>query len=279
MIAEALGHRRRRARASPRRATNFAPIVVASLRATAAAHRIDYLAGSAELGDFDPTSSTIAFAPGGDARSFPRSSSTPTFERYWREFVARRDGAAAWKDYTPYELRNVGDVRAPGLARARARAARVLHGRPAPAGVEPVARGRRRAIRASAQFVGDLPHAWVASDYIRSVLDLFAYERGDGAMVLAGGIPAAWLDRAGVAIRGLRTPYGTVAYSLVAHRRADRRADVDRRADAFLPADSCLPVRGRVRCTRPSTANPSRSPATSFASTSCEAKVVLQFGR
>ena len=33
------------------------------------------------------------------------------------------------------------------------------------------------AIRASRCFIGDLPHAWVASDYIRSVLDLFAYER------------------------------------------------------------------------------------------------------
>src|SRR6478672_10134589 len=41
----------------------FRADLAASLRATAALHRIDYLAGSAELGDFDPTSSTIAFAP------------------------------------------------------------------------------------------------------------------------------------------------------------------------------------------------------------------------
>src|SRR6185437_13590066 len=69
----------------------FAADLVASLRATAASHRIDYLPGSVELGDFDPTSSTIALAPGGDERFLPAELVKPTFERYWREFVARRD--------------------------------------------------------------------------------------------------------------------------------------------------------------------------------------------
>ena len=72
------------------------------------------------------------------------------------------------------------------------------------------------------RFVGDMPHAWVASDYIRSVLDLFAYERSDGALVLAGGIPAAWLHRAGVVDRGLRTPYGPLRYSLAARTSGSR---------------------------------------------------------
>jgi hypothetical protein len=62
-------------------------------------------------------------------------------------------------------------------------------------------------------FLGDLPHAWVASDYVRSVLDMFAYERGE-RLVLAGGIPPAWLDGEGVAVEGLRTPAGALFYSL-----------------------------------------------------------------
>lgn len=82
-------------------------------------------------------------------------------------------------------------------------------------------------------FVGDLPHAWVASDYLRAVLDLFAYERDNQAMVLAGGIPAAWLDRAGVAIRGLRTPYGTVSYSLA--RTGERIAELTLTASGRVP--------------------------------------------
>ena len=27
------------------------------------------------------------------------------------------------------------------------------------------------------QFLGDLPHTWVGSDFVRSVLDMLAYER------------------------------------------------------------------------------------------------------
>jgi hypothetical protein len=51
--------------------------------------------------------------------------------------------------------------------------------------------------------------------------------------VLARGIPASWLDRAGVAIRGLRTPYGTLSYSLV--RISDRIAELTLTASGRVP--------------------------------------------
>jgi hypothetical protein len=64
------------------------------------------------------------------------------------------------------------------------------------------------------RFVGDMPHGWVASEFIRSALDLFAYERtSDEAVVLGAGIPAAWLQGPGIAVRGLRTRYGVLNYS------------------------------------------------------------------
>ena len=64
------------------------------------------------------------------------------------------------------------------------------------------------------RFVGDLPHGWVASDFIRAALDLFAYEReGDRALVLAGGVPPEWLEGVGVTVKNLRTPYGLLTYS------------------------------------------------------------------
>jgi hypothetical protein len=60
-----------------------------------------------------------------------------------------------------------------------------------------------------------MPHAWVASDFIRSVLDLFAYEREDDrALVIGAGVPVAWLDAPGIGLAGLRTPYGKLSYSL-----------------------------------------------------------------
>ena len=65
------------------------------------------------------------------------------------------------------------------------------------------------------RFVGDMPHAWIASDFIRSALDLFAYEReSDRTLVLAAGIPAGWLDGAGIAVQGLRTTYGVLSYRI-----------------------------------------------------------------
>jgi hypothetical protein len=64
-------------------------------------------------------------------------------------------------------------------------------------------------------FLGDLPHAWVASDFMRSALDMFAYSReADDSLVLAAGIPARWFDGNGIGIEGLRTPQGQLGYTL-----------------------------------------------------------------
>ncbi len=53
-------------------------------------HKIDYLPGAAELGDFDATSTTIALAPVGETQMLPPNELHATFERYWEQFVARR---------------------------------------------------------------------------------------------------------------------------------------------------------------------------------------------
>jgi hypothetical protein len=87
------------------------------------------------------------------------------------------------------------------------------------------------------RFVGDMPHAWVASDFVRSALDLFAYERGD-ALVLAAGVPADWLDGAGVAIEHLRTPWGELSYRL---RRAQGRVELEIDGELKPPGGFVLP--------------------------------------
>jgi len=187
--------------------------LTASLRQTTAVHGISYLPGSAELGDFDPTSSTIALAPGGDVGVLPEGLLVPTFERYWREFTDRRNGNS-WDLYTPYEIRTVGTfVRLGWRERAHALLEFFLDGRrPATWNqwAEVVGRDAR-----SPRFIGDMPHGWVGSDFIRSVLDLFAYERErDRAIVIGAGVPPEWLDAPGVSIRDLRTPHGPLSYSL-----------------------------------------------------------------
>src|SRR5439155_17278006 len=164
--------------------------------------------GSAELGDFDPTSSTIAVAPVGQVqRLLPPGLVLSTYERYWREFVDRRDGRKAWDEYTPYEMRTVGTfVRLGWRDRAQELLAFFLGGRRPVAWnqwAEVVGRDPRQP-----RFVGDMPHGWVASDFIRSALDLFAYGRDDDqALVLGTVLPPECLDGWGVTVKDLRTLY------------------------------------------------------------------------
>jgi hypothetical protein len=64
------------------------------------------------------------------------------------------------------------------------------------------------------RFLGDMPHAWISSDFIRSSLDRLAYERdADAALVLAAGVPREWLAH-GVGVRGLPTRHGALSYRL-----------------------------------------------------------------
>ncbi|HEX3632427.1 MAG TPA: discoidin domain-containing protein [Casimicrobiaceae bacterium] len=212
-IANALGHGAEADRLRAER-EGFRRDLVDSLHAAVAARGIDYLPGAAELGDFDPTSTAIAFAPRGDTSALPPDLVRATYERYWREFVDRRDGKIAWDVYTPYELRIVGTlVRLGWRDRAQALLTFFLANRRPLAWnqwPEVVGRDPRQA-----RFVGDMPHAWVASDFIRATLDLFAYERdADRAIVLAAGIAPAWLEQGGVAVQNLRTPYGRLSYTL-----------------------------------------------------------------
>ena len=176
----------------------------ASIRATIARRGIDYIPGSAELGDFDATSTTVAITPVDEHEALPRDALLRTFDKYFETALAPRD-------YTPYELRVVGTLvrlgqrdRAVALLRrffadqrpaAWSQWAEVVHANP-----------RQPA------FIGDMPHTWVGSDFIRSALDMFVYEK-DGKLVIGAGLDPAWLDQ-GVTVDGISTHYGVIGYTM-----------------------------------------------------------------
>jgi hypothetical protein len=218
-IGTALGYQEVATRLARQR-DEFRHDLYASLAASTAAHGIAYLPGCAELGDFDATSTTIALAPVGEQAHLPQELLLATFERYWQAFVARRDNKTPWDDYTPYELRAVGTFVRLGWRQRTQELLDFFFADQRPPGwnqwAEVVGREPRQP-----RFVGDMPHGWVASDFIRSALDLFAYERAaDSALVLAAGLPLQWLEGAGVVVENLRTPYGHLSYSL--HRQGRR---------------------------------------------------------
>jgi hypothetical protein len=69
---------------------------------------IDYVPGCVELGDFDATSTAIAFFPCNVWKDLPAVALNNTFDRYFDYFNRRRDPDFKWIDYTPYEVRLIG---------------------------------------------------------------------------------------------------------------------------------------------------------------------------
>jgi hypothetical protein len=198
---------------------DFRRDLLASIRLSMARHRVDYIPGAADLGDFDATSTTIAIAPAGELANLPDTALLRTFEKYYENFRVRRDGRMEWEAYTPYELRVVGTfVRLGWKARAHELLDFFF------AGQRPAAWRQWAEVvwkdSLAPKFIGDMPHAWVASDYVRSVLDFFAYERvADSALVIGAGIPDAWArEDSGVTVNDLRTHYGALSFRMRARR-------------------------------------------------------------
>ncbi len=183
---------------------DFRRDLVASIDATMKKHGIDYIPGSVELGDFDATSTTVAVSPVDAADALPRAALLRTFEKYWETALQPRT-------YTPYEHRVVGTlVRLGQSDRARALLDYFFEDQ-RPAAWRQWAEVVHRNPREPA-FIGDMPHTWVGSDFIRSAIDFFAYESGD-ALILAAGVAPSWLER-GARIAGLSTHYGMLSYSM-----------------------------------------------------------------
>ena len=198
-------------------ADSFRHDLLASIRQAMAVHHIDFVPGSVELADFDATSTTIAGDPAELLDSLPPVAVQRTFEKFDSVLQARRTGQP-WTAYTPYEVRAVGTkVRLGWRESALAQLKDLLADQRPPAWrqwPEVV----RRSARAP-EFLGDLPHTWVASDFIRAALDLFVYEAPDGSLVLMGGIAPGWLQGSGIDVRIPWSSRGAVEYS--ARREGD----------------------------------------------------------
>jgi hypothetical protein len=212
-IADVLGEADAAARIRAAEA-EFKADVMASIEGTARFHDIDWIAGAADRGDFDATSTTIGLSPGGLIDDLPQDLLKGTFDKWWENFTARQENRQPWKDYTPYELRNVGALVRLGRRDEALRALDFYFADMRPRAwngwAEVVGRDEREP-----RFIGDMPHAWISSDYIRSTLDLLVYERDrDHALVLAAGVPTEWLAGEGVGVAGVRTAYGPLTYNL-----------------------------------------------------------------
>ncbi len=195
--------------------SSFRSNLFESIRQVVITRRIDYIPGSVELADFDPTSTTIAVSPGGEAGRLPGPLLARTFDKYFQSTRDRSLGYKPWDAYTPYELRNVGVFVQLGQ---RSKAHELLDfffrdQRPAAwhQWAEVVYRDPK-----TPKFIGDMPHTWVGSDYIRSFLDMLAFEReSDSSLVIGAGVKDDWVKQdPGVRVANLSTQYGLLNYDM-----------------------------------------------------------------
>ena len=216
---------------------DFRTDLYASMRLAMQNTKIDYIPGCAEIGDFDATSTTIGVAPGGELGNIPEPQLHNTFDRYFAYFQERKVREVN-PNYTPYETRVIGTFVYLGQrSRVEETLNFFMNDRRPPAWnhwAEVVWRDPK-----TPKFIGDMPHTWVGSDFIRSVRAMFVYERErDTALVIGAGLPVSWIASAtGVAISSFPTYYGNMAYAM---KRTGSVLTVDIPAGPRVPAGGVI---------------------------------------
>ena len=217
-----LGQKHEMRTRSSHRATSSARDLYCLARGDAAAHAIDYLPGCGgarrlrrDLDDDRAVARPASSKRCRRMRCTPRSSATGKTSR------SARDGTRAWDAYTPYEWRTLGTFVRLGWRDRAQRVDRLPHERPAPGGVESVGRSRRprpREValrRRHAARLGRVGLHPLDARHVRVRARSRSIDRHRRRN------PAAWINaKDGVGITGLRTPYGSLSYTV---RRENER--------------------------------------------------------
>jgi hypothetical protein len=192
----------------------------ASIESTRSRRGLDFIPGSVEWADFDPTATANAIYLFDVPAGLDRAAVERTFDKYLADWRAKRAGQVAAPNYTPYEIRIIGALVRLGRRDAALELLRFFLSdrRPPPWNQWPEIAWRDHKAPA---HVGDLPHTWIAAEYVLAVRSLFAYEiEARRSLVLAAGLSPEWVEGAGVEVKEMPTLYGALSYSL---RRVDAR--------------------------------------------------------
>lgn len=178
----------------------------------------DFIPSSADLGDSDPTSVSIALDPNGAQDVLPPDALKTTFDRYLDEQVRTRFRPDALYAYTPYELRNMltyVHLDRPADADELLRGF-IAHQRPREWMMWPeVVHSRER----YPGYIGDMPHTWIGAEYARTIFGMLMREEDD-TLILLPGAPPSWLAGSGIDIGKLPTAAGPL--TMTAQQQGDR---------------------------------------------------------
>ncbi len=192
--------------------------MAASIRATMTWKRTDVMPTDADSGNGDPTSVSIALDPCGERDLLPRDVLERTFTRYLVEVRKRSAPGSGVYAYTPYEMRNILTFVRLNRPQDADELLRLLiqDRRPPPWHVlAEVVHSRLR----HAKYLGDMPHTWVGSEYVRAVLGMLLHE-GEDRLHLLPGAPPSWVQDDGLRVRRVPTAFGTL--SMTARQRESK---------------------------------------------------------
>jgi hypothetical protein len=193
---------------------DFQTTLHASIERTMSERGIDFIPGSVEWADADPTAIAVALTLIDETHRLPEAALERTFEALVRRFRGMRAQTADWVNYSPYEVRAVPALLRLGRRIEAHEVLRVLLADRRPPAwnqwPEIVWRDPR-----TPGHQGDLPHAWISAEYILAFRDCFAYEReADRSLVVGAGILDDWVAEGPVGVTGLPTWYGALEFHL-----------------------------------------------------------------
>ena len=216
-LARALRHEERAERWTAL-ATRLADSLYASIAKTREQRHLDFIPGSIEWADFDPTATANAMYLLDVPEALGRAALERTFDKYLEDWHGKRSGALRWSNYTPYEIRIIGALVRLGRRDAALELLQFFLSdrRPPPWNQWPEIAWQDHRTPA---HLGDLPHTWIAAEYVLAVRCLFAYERErDRSLIIGAGLASEWIENAGVRVDKMPTLFGTLSYCV---RRLD----------------------------------------------------------
>lgn len=193
-------------------AERFRKDFFASIEACKLKYGIDTIVGAADRGDKDACSTTMAVDPCLLASELADDLER-TFANYWTWFCNRMNRYSEWTDYTPYEVRAIGTLIRLGHRDWAHQSLHFFMPHRRPQGWRHWAECVHND-RLKPAFIGDMPHTWVGSDFVRSIRTMMAYEREDGVLVIGGGFRWEWMYEPGeMKLVDLPTEFGRLTFT------------------------------------------------------------------
>lgn len=228
-LAEWLGHPQEAAEWRAE-ASVFAQDVVVSLRKVITEKNLTYIPGSVEWADFDPTATANAIAMLDFADALPQPQLDQTLEKYLDGFRQRRDGTISWNNYSAYEIRIIGAFVRLGRREVAHelldfflsdRRPREWNQWPEISWFDPRSPGH----------LGDVPHTWIAAEYILALASMVACEREqDRSLILAQGLSWDWISAGkGIGVKRLPTRFGKLDFHIHVPETGSMRVSVSGR--------------------------------------------------